>query len=303
MAEVLGIDVGGTKTHFAQATDGVIQREFFVRTSTWRTPSAERNAVALEKLVREDFGTLELPVAIGAHGCDSTQQCLDLEESLKRRFGGPVLVVNDAELMPPAMGIPGGVGMVAGTGSIAVARDPGRNLVTAGGWGWVLGDEGSASGLIREATKAVLGALDRGAGSDPLTAPLLAAFEARDGAELAMAVTRSNSADRWGAHAGLIFTAADAGSALAMQVISEAGAALAELVDRLVARGVGVRTVVAGGAVIQNQARLREALRAALKPEVELVVLDRPPIYGALALAGLTEPPTPHALTPEATHD
>ena len=46
-----------------------------------------------------------------------------MEAELRRHFAGPVAVVNDAELMPLAMGVVDGIGLVAGTGSIAVARD------------------------------------------------------------------------------------------------------------------------------------------------------------------------------------
>ena len=57
--------------------------------------------------------------------------------------------------------------MVSGTGSIGVARDADRNLVIAGGWGWILGDEGGASGIVREAVRAVLAAIDPGEARRP----------------------------------------------------------------------------------------------------------------------------------------
>jgi glucosamine kinase len=294
---VVGIDIGGTKTHLALGVHGVIEREHVVRTSTWRTHAAEPNALALRGLIVDAFGTdaLRRPIAVGAHGCDSTQQCLDLQRELAAQASGPVLVVNDAELMPPAMGVAGGVGLVAGTGSIAVARDSAGRLVTAGGWGWVLGDEGSSSGIVREAVRAVLGELDHGRTGDPLTVRMLAAFDATDGAELAMALTGSSSADWWGSHAEQVFLAADEGSAVAAAVIDLASAALAGLLGRLTARGVLVEHVVVGGAVIQGQARLRDtfvATVAATHPATTVSILDRPPVYGALALAGLTDPPS-----------
>ena len=64
-------------------------------------------------------------------------------------------VVNDAELMVPAAGYFGGIGVVSGTGSIAVARTAEGHMLAAGGWGWILGDEGSAPALVREAAKAI----------------------------------------------------------------------------------------------------------------------------------------------------
>ena len=60
----------------------------------------------------------------------------------------PVRVVNDAELLPAALGLSHEIGLVAGTGSIAVNRTRGGRMLAAGGWGWI-GDEGGA-GLLRE---------------------------------------------------------------------------------------------------------------------------------------------------------
>jgi N-acetylglucosamine kinase-like BadF-type ATPase len=211
-----------------------------------------------------------------------------MEQELGAHFSGPVRAVNDAELMPLAMGISDGIGVVAGTGSIAVARDRQGRLITAGGWGWVLGDEGSAAGIVREAVRAALAELDLGHWSDPLVTALLDGFGVSDGPELAMAVTRSSSADGWGSHARVVFAAADDGSPLAADVIDVAGRQLAALIPLLLARGVTSRDVVAGGGVLVAQPRLREAFLAGLaagSPDVGVHFLDTPPVVGAVALA------------------
>jgi N-acetylglucosamine kinase-like BadF-type ATPase len=286
--EVVGVDVGGTKTHFALGYGESVTKEWTVSTPTWRTHSLRDNAVGLHRLISEWLGpqALRLPLVVGAHGCDSTEQCDDFAAALRQYFVGGVLVVNDAELLVPAAAQRDGIGLIAGTGSIAVARMDGR-LVTAGGWGWVLGDEGGAAGLVREAARAVLGQLDSGEPADPLARRLLTAFEATDGAQLAMAVTASTSPAWLGEWAIEIFDAADEGSALAVEVIREAGRQLAALVDRLLRRGVTADQVVAGGSVLLGQRRLHDAFVAALRgrhPDVTVHLLDRAPVLGALAL-------------------
>jgi len=289
---VIGVDVGGTKTHLALGpAGGPPTRERIVRSSSWRSHDVGRNAAALHDLVREWLGdeALGRPLAVGAHGCDSTEQCLALRTALGRYFTGGVHVVNDAELLPPAMGHATGIGLVAGTGCIAVTRDDAGRLLTAGGWGWVLGDEGGASGLVREAVRAVLGALDRGLPPDPLGTRLLTAFGAADGADLALAVTTAPSADWLGDRAIEVFSAAEEGSRLAADVVDGAVRHLTTLVDQLLRRGVGVGHVVAGGTVLLLQHRLRDAFLAAVAerhPRLAVEILDRPPVLGALALAG-----------------
>ncbi|MFP3466806.1 N-acetylglucosamine kinase [Leifsonia sp. SIMBA_070] len=299
MTQVVGVDIGGTKTRIVVASaDGAdadadaASQELLVPSSTWRKRLGDfaGDAVALRDLLIDGFGPgiLESAVAVGAHGCENSEQCLAFQTELSAVLEGPVLVVNDSELIAPAMGDEGAIGVVVGTGSIATVRDTAGELVTAGGWGWLLGDEGSAPGLVREATRAVLDDLDGGGAIDPLGRRLMAAFGAAGGDELALAVTDSAAAETWGAHAPEVFAAADEGSRLAITVIDDAADSLAWLVERLLDRGIPADGVVAGGSVIERQPRLQEAFRSALArthPILPVAILDRPPVLGAVALA------------------
>ncbi|MFF2053508.1 N-acetylglucosamine kinase [Leifsonia sp. NPDC058194] len=301
MTTVIGIDIGGTKTQLALADAedidadidaGTTLREETVPSSSWRAGlgDVEADARAVHDLILDRFGddARTAAVAVGAHGCENTAQCAAFQRALAIRWEGPVLVVNDSELIAPAMGAGAAIGVVVGTGSIATARDADGGLVTAGGWGWLLGDEGSAPGLVREATRAVLDDVDRGNPFDPLGVRLLAAFDAGDAAELALAVTESSAAEVWGRSAPEVFAAADEGSELAAAVIADAGDRLAGLVVRLIERGIRADTVVAGGSVVQRQPRLQDAFRTSLAERADglpLAILDRTPVHGALALA------------------
>ena len=294
MTGLIGVDVGGTKTRVMRTTlTGEVLDDITVASSSWRGPlgDAEADATGLLRLLQDRFGDdlARSAVAVGAHGCENTAQCRELESRMRSRLRGPVLVVNDSELIPPAMGAEHAVGVVVGTGSIATARDERGELVTAGGWGWILGDEGSAPALVREAVRAVLAELDEGRSLDPLGRRLMTAFGASHGDALALALTQATSPDDWGRHAAEVFAAAEDGSALADRVVHGAGAELARLVDRLLRRrGIRATAVVAGGSVIERQPRLQDAFRDALaviRPGVALAILDRPPVRGAVALA------------------
>lgn len=290
ITETLGIDIGGTKTHVAVGAGREPVGERVVETDAWRTSSPRPDAAALRELVHTWLGERALgwPLAVGARGCDSTAQCAEFARELGRHFSGPVRVVNDAELLVPAVGLAAGIGVVAGTGSIAVARDATGQLVTAGGWGWVLGDEGGAAGLVREAVRAVLGDRDRGGPPDRLGERLLAHFGAADGPELARALSNARSAGWVGGPAAEVFRAADEGSSLAARVIEQAAGDLASLVDALAARGVPADDVVAGGGVILHQPRLRALFAAAVaarRPGSTVRLLEGPPVVGALAIA------------------
>jgi N-acetylglucosamine kinase-like BadF-type ATPase len=86
-----------------------------------------------------------------------------------------VRVVTDQEVaFASATPEPDGAVVVAGTGSIA-AKIVDRELVaTVGGYGWLLGDEGSAYWIGREAVRATLHALSAGEPCGPLARAVLA---------------------------------------------------------------------------------------------------------------------------------
>jgi N-acetylglucosamine kinase-like BadF-type ATPase len=193
------------------------------------------------------------------------------------------------ELLVPAAGLDKGVGLVAGTGSVAVGRLADGNPVQVGGWGAVLGDEGGSAGLVREAARAAWAAHDRGEDPDPLALGLIAAFEVSEVPALGAALEGATDVSaEWGRHARVVFAAAEAGSALARQVIAEGGRALAGLVMRLAERGVAVDDVVVAGSTVLAQPALYDAFVASLAeaaPGARPRPLRVPPVEGAVALA------------------
>jgi N-acetylglucosamine kinase-like BadF-type ATPase len=297
---VVGVDTGGTKTALAlaDADGGAVLHERTVPSDGWQTRSLRDAAAWLAPRVRDAAAGAGGPVAavaVGAHGCETPEQCERLADALRALLGVPVAVVNDAELLVPAAGFTHGVGVVAGTGSIAVGRHAASGAyLKAGGWGWVLGDEGSGSALVRDAARAVLAAADTAGGAagpgagDALAEALLASFGQPGLDELAAAMSWDGGVETWSVHAPAVFAAADAGSPLARAVIADGGYALARLVAALAARGARMDAVVASGGVIAGQRRLYDTFAAGLAelvPAVAPVLLDVPPVRGATALA------------------
>jgi glucosamine kinase len=289
-AAIAGVDIGGTKTHLALASDGRTLAERVLPTREWRVRDPAVDARRLAALIRDlSHGAVPAATVVGAHGCDTAAQCRVLRHHLDPLLDGAVEVVNDAELLVPAAGFTDGIGVVAGTGSIAVARLPDRTMLVAGGWGWILGDEGSAPGLVREAARAVRAASDAGEPPDALAEALLGTLGTDDPTELGRRLEATRGAEAWGRHAHAVFAAAEAGSRLARRVIEDGGRALATRVTRLVGRGAPRGPVVAGGGVIANQPALMAAFAAELArvlPGTEAVLLREPPATGALVLAG-----------------
>lgn len=286
---IVGIDIGGTKTQLIAELDGNTGGEAVVDTAEWRARiDHDADVRALVSLLVATAGTAPTITVVGAHGCDSDEERLALQTRLALHLRGTVLVLNDSELLLPAAGKTNGISVISGTGSIAVSRDASRRMIASGGWGWYLGDEGSASGLVREAARTVRFALDQGEALDPLGRNLLEALAVSSPIELGRTLGEIGSAAGIGRLAPLVFEAADAGSTHAEKVIVAAGMSLAVLAEQLVRRGAPRGDVVTGGGVIARQPRLLAAFHSALAdrlPDVTLTLLHGQPVSGAMVLA------------------
>ncbi|MFD6175886.1 MULTISPECIES: BadF/BadG/BcrA/BcrD ATPase family protein [unclassified Isoptericola] len=290
---IVGVDVGGTKTSVAVEAAGAPATVTTVASDGWRLRDLPGSVAWLVGVVRAAAPGGVVPpgasVAVGAHGAESDEHCVAVAAELRRRLpGARVRVVNDAELVVPAAGHERGVGVIAGTGAVAVGRDAAGSLVRAGGWGWVLHDDGSGSALVREAARAVLLGADRGAADPTLARALLDSVGAADLDALASALSWDGGVETWGRHAPAVFAAREAGSAAAAAVVESGAAALAAMACDVVDRGAAGGHVVLAGGVVAAQAgyarRVGELVRAR-RPDLAVGVLAEPPVRGALRLA------------------
>ncbi|WP_433442408.1 N-acetylglucosamine kinase [Nonomuraea sp. CA-141351] len=290
---VIGVDVGGTKTRMRllDLAAGEVAGDRTVPSTGWQTRSLSGAATWLAQRVAAvpRPGDEVVRIVAGAHGCETPEQCDLLGRELEAALGMPVTVVNDAELLVPAAGLTAGIGLIAGTGSVAVGRHRETAArLSAGGWGWVLGDDGSGSALVRDAARAVLAGADGGAPLEPLGRALLRSYGVPGLPELAAAMSWDGGVETWAGHAPAVFAAAAEGSVLAQEVIRRGGAGLAHLVQCLARRGADTGAVVAAGGVIVAQPTLFAAFEKELAvrlPGVATTLLRTPPVAGAVELA------------------
>ena len=288
---IVGIDVGGTKTHVRVERSGSVLLDIAVPTSAWQHGGLlddDENATRLLALVAGIDGADESALVVGAHGLDSDRQVEQLRRLLSVRHHGPVRAVNDVELLAPAAGLTHAIAVVVGTGSKVVGHSVLGETVSAGGYGFLLNDPGSAAALARDAVRAVIEATDAGQAREPLGRLLMAHFGVEDEVALCYALTADATLTAWGALAPLVFTAADNGSELAVAVVDAAAQELAKGVGRVRARGAVGTDVVCAGGVIVNQPRLFRALVRhidALDLALSVHLIDVAPVLGAVALA------------------
>ncbi|HSJ23093.1 MAG TPA: BadF/BadG/BcrA/BcrD ATPase family protein [Longimicrobiales bacterium] len=205
-----------------------------------------------------------------------------------------VMVVGDAEVaMYDAFGDDPGVLVIAGTGSIAWARGSGGVTARVGGWGRLIGDEGSGFAIGAAAVRAVLRALD---GRDPETA--LTAAVLRDSGcarpeDLVSFTARASKAEI-AALTPAVFEAVAAGDRAATRIADEAVAALVELVVTAAGRvGLKAPAVATAGGLIEPGGPLHDRLRTALReavPAAQVLARTVDAARGAARLAAASHP-------------
>jgi N-acetylglucosamine kinase-like BadF-type ATPase len=182
--------------------------------------------------------------------------------------GAAFRVANDAELVLAAGSDAGwGLAVIAGTGSIAYGRNAAGVIIRAGGWGPLLGDEGSGYAIGRAALRAAVSSHDGRAAPTSLLAAILAYWNLSDATALIGKAYRPPlAASEVASLAVLVEDAAQAGDAVAAAILAEAGNDLA-----VTAAAVAWRLGLAGetpcavaGSVLVKGRRVLETFEAGL---------------------------------------
>lgn len=300
MTYYLGIDGGGTKTtcilgdessELARA-DGTASN--VIRVGDEAARDALRNTICdVCAKAAIDPAQISRTVA-GVAGAGRPEARQFIEGVLREAVGGEVRVVGDADIaLQAAFGSGPGVIVIAGTGSMALARDAQGNTIRAGGWGWAISDEGSGPWIGRAAVAAILHARDTGTNTD-LEQRLLRAWQIPDVEQL---VRRANAVPPpdFGALLTDVVEAAKGGDAFAGTVIARAGRVLALLVKMAVDRAFPAETtpneaiqVAMSGGVFAHAPNVREAFYEILRTLAPQAVVSPEvcdPVMGALQMA------------------
>jgi N-acetylglucosamine kinase-like BadF-type ATPase len=184
-----------------------------------------------------------------------------------------------------------GVALISGTGSVAFGRaDDGRTHLR-GGWGYLLGDEGSGYAIGQAALRHTLHSLEVSTTHRPLVDAVLSAIGVTRVLELTRAIYGSSHPRvAIAAVAPHVITFADHGDADAQSIIDDAASDLADLVARTVQAIEPVQAPVAlaaAGGVLLSSKRLQDQLHLSLRRdglECDLHLVEEP-LVGCVRLA------------------
>jgi N-acetylglucosamine kinase-like BadF-type ATPase len=285
---VIGLDIGGTKTRGVRFEAGAPVADESVGSANVQNVTPDEAARNLAELFARIGGGEVAQVYAGAGGIDTDDDAAALAALIAPHVpGAKITVVHDSRLLLAAGGASTGVAVIAGTGSAAWGKNSSGAEARAGGWGYLLGDEGSGYWLGREAVRHSLRRMNQALEPDQLTLALLDSC-GTDHPNKLIALFHSPSTGRryWAQRARLVVEAADAGHAPSQALIDQAGRDLAAMAGQTV-RQLGIEgPVILGSGLGMNVPRLQESFRTALAAAgiTDVRVLQQEPVFGVLQL-------------------
>jgi len=186
-----------------------------------------------------------------------------------------------------------GIILIAGTGSIAFAKDCSGGIVRAGGWGRYLDDEGSGYFIGKKAIRALAHVIDKTGPATQLVESLAESFGLKDHATIIESIYRKNF--DIASVAPLVLRGAENKDPVCLAIIEEAALALcgyvSVLAQKIGGRGKGgeIPLVLIGG-LIAHDSVLAKAVSKYITENIRRVAIVEPagtPAQGAALLAML----------------
>lgn len=300
MRYVIGIDGGGTGSVLKLFS--IEGEEILSREGGPTNLSAQSKESVQEVLTDLIVGAIEEAglriedceaLCIGTAGADRDYQRETLEAIIEGiGIEGNIIIKNDAEIaLVAGAGKLEGVIVIAGTGSIGYGRTAKGESFRAGGWGHIVGDEGSGYYLGMRALNAALKGYDGRAEETILLPKLLEALGIESIDELIKYIYSDiTSKGRIARLAKVVDDAYAEGDAVAKQILEDSAYELfliAEAIIRELDFEDNINLVV-HGSVLKKSDYIFSSFCELIKKKhdnVDIIKLDRDAAYGAVEIA------------------
>ena len=301
MKYLIGIDGGGTKTDCAIADlSGKIIRQTSGKPSNFMIIGVEEALENIFALIEQnlfelggDFSDVK-QIVIGVAGAGREEDAMLLEKGFKDysdqegvHFKG-VKVVSDAHIaLEGAFPNSAGCILIAGTGSILFGKDEKGTIHRVGGFGRLIGDEGSGYSIGRKALNAVSKASD-GRGEETMISELIDAKMNHNTSKNIINKVYNEKLDV-ASVAKIVIQAAEEGDPIAEDILDEEADELVlhirSLIDKLQTNNLNVAF---SGSLIDNKNYYSDLLKNKIKstlPNIKVVKPANPPVSGAILFA------------------
>jgi len=291
----VGVDAGGTATVAAASRAGSIERTAVVGPANPTSSGVAAAAATIAAAAHSAADGAEPDALyVGAAGAARADVAVALEQLLRVSFPATrnLVVAGDAETALRAA-IPAGPGIVviAGTGSVAYAEN-GERRACIGGYGYLLGDEGSAFAIGLVAARLLARVYDGRSAADALTDRVERALGCHDREGL-LAATYGTPVDvaKLAGLAPSVLALADGGNVAATKIVTDAARDLGDLVCVAAARTGLAETLVAvalAGGLLREDGLLSDLLQSRIAgdlPGASIVRMRDEPVRAALRFA------------------
>jgi N-acetylglucosamine kinase-like BadF-type ATPase len=296
MKYVIGVDGGGTKTEASayDSTGKVIATAIKGFANLLNNEEiALNNIVSSIKEITDKLGTKELSgVYLGIAGSEVGENSKIISDIIKRELKIDCVVMNDAEIALKAM-LKGknGILTIAGTGSVAFGINDNVSL-RCGGWGNLLGDEGSGYKISIDAIKRMIYEEENSIEKSELTKKIMEYLEINSVEEVTKFVY-SSTKDEIAALTPIVARLGEAGDKIAAEILINEGRELARTVENVYRKlGFNKCSIALVGGVIKKAKVLRNAFEDYLRENIvieEIVDEEISPTMGAYYISKINE--------------
>jgi N-acetylglucosamine kinase-like BadF-type ATPase len=194
--------------------------------------------------------------------------------------------INDSEMILGG-GTPDGwgVALISGTGSVCLGRTAEGRVARVGGWGHLLGDEGSGYQMALEALKLATQAADGRGGSQSILRAALNHWRVNEAKDLIPVIYESTTVSEDILAFGIrVLDLAARNDQHAREIMDRASKALAVQIDTVIAKlNLTAPPIALSGATMR--VTLRKALLEKIASPIGPVVVVADPVRGAVAVA------------------
>lgn len=310
MSHVLGIDGGATKTVcILTGVNGHVVGRGEAGPANIHKVSIEtayQSILTAVSSAAASLGIVEVEaICIGSAGVDRPGDVqiiaefihrLKCEKSIAIKWSikhSTTITCNDGLIaLTGGIGKPEGVVAITGTGSFIFGRNQHGQTGRVGGWGHILGDEGSAYDIAIRGIKAVLASHDGRSGATQLTERFLEQLQIRHVQDIVEVIyQRELTVSEIASLAPIVDDAAFEGDLIAFQIIDRAAIELADaalvVIDKLFSRDETIEVVTAGS-VWSGKSGIRQRFEKMIlerAPVANVIPPRHEPAYGACLLA------------------
>ncbi|MBZ9685973.1 hypothetical protein G9F72_006445 [Clostridium estertheticum] len=299
MNYVIGIDSGGTKTHIKIASlDKQILYEGFGSSGNIYTNKVEDLIKCFHDLLFSALDVLELStqncksIAVGSAGvCKNNSGHILRDILINFGFCCNITITDDAHIaLCGGLGNTEGIVLISGTGSICYGINSSGETMHCGGYGHLLGDEGSAYFIAMQAMRLILHSADSRMQFTSLTEDFCKKLQIREPIELIDYVMKTPEKDKIAALSQIVDKAALDGDKMAIVVLENAAEDLYAMVNAVYKKLFYNQkaALLLTGSTIENCSILRNKFESLLSEKLNKITICKKlydPAYGAVLVA------------------